>query len=270
VTDVGAAVRWYVKALGARAGWGDMRRARGLTVQGNDFSIGIPEETRTGTSADAAPRTVKVFVEDPAKLIQRAVAAGADGSDHQISDHKAPWGTHRHGGFVDPFGLLWIVSDKSPLTWHGPGRTHHVGYIMAVVEELAALGIKTSHLVDKSTDILPGEPGIAHDAYKRSATFFLPDWARWPWYESGDAYAHVEWDEEYGWIGTKGFDSNHGMGELRYGLDLDLVAEPAEVALSLRLLLDTRSPHSSGTGCLRNAATFDPLLEEALAAHPLL
>jgi uncharacterized glyoxalase superfamily protein PhnB len=43
------------------------------------------------------------------------VAAGADGSIDEIRDHQAPWGTHRQGGFIDPFGHLWLVGDKSPL-----------------------------------------------------------------------------------------------------------------------------------------------------------
>jgi PhnB protein len=43
------------------------------------------------------------------------VAAGADGSIDEIRDHQAPWGIHRQGGFIDPFGHLWLVGDKSPL-----------------------------------------------------------------------------------------------------------------------------------------------------------
>ena len=27
--------------------------------------------------------------------------------------HQAPWGTHRQGGFVDPFGHIWLVGDRS-------------------------------------------------------------------------------------------------------------------------------------------------------------
>jgi hypothetical protein len=26
-----------------------------------------------------------------------------------------PWGPHRQGTFVDPFGHLWFVGDRSPL-----------------------------------------------------------------------------------------------------------------------------------------------------------
>jgi len=43
------------------------------------------------------------------------VAAGADGSVDQIRDHEVPWGIHRQGGFIDPFGHLWLVGDRSPL-----------------------------------------------------------------------------------------------------------------------------------------------------------
>jgi len=29
-------------------------------------------------------------------------------------------GIHRQGGFIDPFGHLWLVGDRSPLSSHGP------------------------------------------------------------------------------------------------------------------------------------------------------
>jgi len=36
-----------------------------------------------------------------------------------VRDHQAPWGVHRQGGFIDPFGHLWLVGDRSPLgTYH--------------------------------------------------------------------------------------------------------------------------------------------------------
>ncbi len=38
-----------------------------------------------------------------------------------IRDHERPWGTHRQGGFIDPFGHLWLVGDRSPLSAHEPG-----------------------------------------------------------------------------------------------------------------------------------------------------
>jgi PhnB protein len=43
---------------------------------------------------------------------------GADGSVDEIRDHEAPWGIHRQGGFLDPFGHLWLVGDRTPLRAH--------------------------------------------------------------------------------------------------------------------------------------------------------
>jgi uncharacterized glyoxalase superfamily protein PhnB len=42
-------------------------------------------------------------------FIQRAVAAGADGDRDPVRDHQMPWGTHRQGAFIDPYGHLWLV-----------------------------------------------------------------------------------------------------------------------------------------------------------------
>jgi hypothetical protein len=32
------------------------------------------------------------------------------------------WGPHRQGGFVDPFGHIWLVGDRSPLEPHPKKR----------------------------------------------------------------------------------------------------------------------------------------------------
>ena len=32
-----------------------------------------------------------------------------------MRDYEVSWGTHRQGGFADPFGHVWLVGDKSPL-----------------------------------------------------------------------------------------------------------------------------------------------------------
>jgi uncharacterized glyoxalase superfamily protein PhnB len=56
-----------------------------------------------------------VFCDDPVAFVARAVAAGARGSAHGVRDHAMPWGTHRQGGFTDPFGHIWFVGDRSPL-----------------------------------------------------------------------------------------------------------------------------------------------------------
>jgi PhnB protein len=90
----------------------------GLQIDGAPFFLHEP--TGTGFDSPASPGAttvrVEVFSDDPDAFIARAVAAGADGSHDEITDHRAPWGVHRQGGFTDPFGHVWLVGDKSPLT----------------------------------------------------------------------------------------------------------------------------------------------------------
>ena len=58
---------------------------------------------------------IELFVDDPAAVIDRALAAGAERGGHELRTHETPWGPHRQGGFTDPFGHLWFVGDHSPL-----------------------------------------------------------------------------------------------------------------------------------------------------------
>jgi PhnB protein len=119
VPDASAAARWYEEALGARRLW-DLGSVVGLTVDGAPFFLGEPEGNGWDTPAALGSRTVRVevFVDDPDAFIARAVAAGADGSVDEIRDHEMPWGVHRQGGFLDPYGHLWLVGDRSPLRPH--------------------------------------------------------------------------------------------------------------------------------------------------------
>ncbi|WP_432864443.1 VOC family protein [Microbispora rosea] len=119
VPDASAAARWYAQALGATTLW-DLGGVVGLTVGGAPFFLGEPEKNGWATPAEAGTRTVRVevFVDDPDAFIARAVAAGADGGVDRIRDHEMPWGVHRQGGFLDPFGHLWLVGDRSPLMAH--------------------------------------------------------------------------------------------------------------------------------------------------------
>ncbi|MEV4511873.1 VOC family protein [Dactylosporangium sp. NPDC049525] len=119
VPDATAAARWYARAMGATELW-NLGGVVGLTVGGAPFYLGEPENNGWDTPAAVRTRTarVEVFVDDPDAFIERAVAAGADGSVDEIRDHEAPWGIHRQGGFLDPFGHLWLVGDRSPLRTH--------------------------------------------------------------------------------------------------------------------------------------------------------
>ena len=119
VPDAAAAARWYCEALGATMLW-DLGGVAGLAVAGAPFFVGEPAGNGWDTPAALGSRTVRVevFVDDPDGFIARAVLAGADGSVDEIRDHQMPWGVHRQGGFIDPFGHLWLVGDRSPLGRH--------------------------------------------------------------------------------------------------------------------------------------------------------
>jgi PhnB protein len=121
VPDACAAARWYAQALGATQLW-NMGAVVGLRVGQAPFFLGEPAGNGWDTPATAGTRTARVelFADDPDGVIGQAVAAGADGSIDPVRDHQMPWGPHRQGGFIDPFGHLWLVGDRSPLSPH-PG-----------------------------------------------------------------------------------------------------------------------------------------------------
>ena len=59
---------------------------------------------------------VEVFVATtPTRSSSARSMPGANYHD-PIRDHQMPWGTHRQGGFIDPFGHIWLVGDESPLS----------------------------------------------------------------------------------------------------------------------------------------------------------
>ena len=117
VPSAPAAADWYKRALGAAELW-NLGSVVGLEIEGAPFFLHEPAGTGFGSPAALGATTVRVevFSDDPDMFIARAVAAGADGSLDEIRDHQTPWGVHRQGGFTDPFGHVWLVGDKSPLT----------------------------------------------------------------------------------------------------------------------------------------------------------
>lgn len=118
VPDTPAAVDWYEKALGAHVLW-SLGSVAGLEIDGAPFFLHEPVKNGFDSpkAIGAATARVELFVDEPDKVIARAVEAGATGGD--IRDHVAPWGTHRQGEFTDPFGHIWLVGDKSPLSRFG-------------------------------------------------------------------------------------------------------------------------------------------------------
>lgn len=116
VPDAPAAAAWYRRALGATELW-NLGSVIGMELEGAPFFLAQPE--KNGWESPAVSGTtscrVEVFCDDPDALIARAVQAGANGSRDRVRNHEAPWGVHRQGGFVDPFGHIWLVGDRSPL-----------------------------------------------------------------------------------------------------------------------------------------------------------
>ena len=118
VPDAPAAVAWYERALGATQLW-SLGSVVGMQLAGAPFFVGQPERNGWDSPATLGTTTVRieVFCDDPDGLVARAVAAGAT-SNGPVRVHRMPWGPHRQGGFVDPFGHRWLVGDRSPLRPH--------------------------------------------------------------------------------------------------------------------------------------------------------
>ena len=116
VEDTPAAVEWYRRALGARVLW-SLGSVAGLEIGGAPFFLGEPARNgwESPMKLGITSARVEIFCEDPDAVIARALEAGATGSLNTLQDHQRPWGTHRQGGFTDPFGHIWLVGDRSPL-----------------------------------------------------------------------------------------------------------------------------------------------------------
>jgi PhnB protein len=119
VPDTQSAIRWYARALGATILW-DLGSVAGLEIGGAPFFLGEPAKNGWDTPASVGTTTLRVelFCDDPDAVIEQAVREGARQERHVVRNHQMPWGTHRQGGFVDPFGHLWFVGDRSPLRAH--------------------------------------------------------------------------------------------------------------------------------------------------------
>jgi uncharacterized glyoxalase superfamily protein PhnB len=117
VPDAQAALAWYKRALGATELW-NLGSVVGMEIDGAPILLGEPEQNgwETPEKLGAPSCRVEVFCDDPDSFIARAVEAGAAGTVDRVRDHQMPWGLHRQGSFVDPFGHKWLVGDKSPLS----------------------------------------------------------------------------------------------------------------------------------------------------------
>lgn len=119
VPNTPQAVAWYKQALGAVELW-SLGSVAGLEIAGAPFFVGEPANNRweSPLKLGMTSTRIEVFCDDPDAFIARAVAAGANGAVDEIRNHAMPWGPHRQGGFLDPFGHMWLVGDRSPLSPH--------------------------------------------------------------------------------------------------------------------------------------------------------
>lgn len=117
VADTPTAVEWYKRALGATVLW-SLGSVAGLEIAGASFFLGEPANNgwESPSKLGITSTRVEVFCDDPDAVIARALEAGGVSNLDEIRDHQAPWGTHRQGGFTDPFGHIWLVGDRSPLS----------------------------------------------------------------------------------------------------------------------------------------------------------
>jgi PhnB protein len=117
VPDAAAAVGWYKAALGASELW-NLGGVAGLHLDGAPFFVheAVPGRNSEPSPTDVGLTTtrIEVFVDEPSSFIDRAAKAGASAVEPP-TDHAAPWGVHRQGGFTDPFGHRWSVGDRTPL-----------------------------------------------------------------------------------------------------------------------------------------------------------
>lgn len=116
VPDAPKAAAWYQAAVGATELW-SLGGVIGLEIAGAPFFLGQPEKNGWESPEVIGTTTVRVevFVDDPDSFVNQAIHHGARAAPGGLADHEAPWGTHRQGGFFDPFGHLWLVGDRSPL-----------------------------------------------------------------------------------------------------------------------------------------------------------
>jgi uncharacterized glyoxalase superfamily protein PhnB len=105
VPDAQAACAWYKRALGATELW-NLGSVVGMEIDGAPIFVGEPEQNgwETPEKLGLPSCRVEVFCDNPDAFIARAVEAGANGAVDPIRIHRMPWGPHRQGAFIDPFG----------------------------------------------------------------------------------------------------------------------------------------------------------------------
>ena len=160
VPDADAAVAWYSDALGAIELW-NLGGVAGLEVEGAPFFLHeVNPKNPSENSPDRLGVTstrIELFVDDPDRFMERAIAAGAS-LNSELEDHQLPWGTHRQGGFRDPFGHVWSVGDPSPLGPRGTDQRRALRFDRAGLP-----GRVHSHRLDCDADVAFRRVGRARE-----------------------------------------------------------------------------------------------------------
>jgi PhnB protein len=119
VSDGNAAITFYKAAFGATLLWhlDDGHVVAGLAIDEAQFFLAHespPHGTRGPASVGFTTVRIELFVDDPAAVHKRAVAAGA--TEHSpVREHThdvtGPHPIKRmlQGSVVDPFGHMWLV-----------------------------------------------------------------------------------------------------------------------------------------------------------------
>ena len=119
VSDVGRAAAWYVHVFGLveHVRVGAAHRVQ-LGVDGERAEV-IVRELKDGERVSGTTYQVMLRVDDVDTVLRAAAAAGAD-ADAAARD--MPYG-ERQGGFTDPFGHRWVLTqtlqDVDPGEWGG-------------------------------------------------------------------------------------------------------------------------------------------------------
>lgn len=120
VSDGSAAIEFYKAAFGATLLWKLGEGAdvvAGLSIDGAEFFLAHeapPYGTRSPDSGGFTTVRIELFVDDPAAMQRRALAAGAVERD-PVREHKyatsgpRPIGRMLQGAVIDPFGHMWLV-----------------------------------------------------------------------------------------------------------------------------------------------------------------
>jgi PhnB protein len=118
VSDPAAAIDFYRAAFGAEVLWqiGDPAEVAGLRIDGAQFFLARETPARGTRSPGGAGHTtvrIELFVDDPAAVQTKAIAAGARaGSPVTEHRHELTGGAPLRmlqGGVVDPFGHVWLI-----------------------------------------------------------------------------------------------------------------------------------------------------------------